>query len=108
MANRSFERHYSLFATPYSLPLGHLRQEHCEQSDRRQEGADLVDELDRGVVGELTKRGGAQPSDAEGDAEEHSEIMPKRCGTSSCANTMIVDVVEERTRPMTTVSAAPA
>jgi len=32
------------------------------------------------------------------------EIIPNRCGTSSCANTMIEDVVEERMRPMNTVS----
>ena len=34
------------------------------------------------------------------------EIMPKRCGISSCANTMIDDVADERIRPMNTVSTA--
>ena len=34
------------------------------------------------------------------------EIMPKRCGISSCANTMIDDVADEMIRPMKTVSTA--
>ena len=34
----------------------HARQEHREQTDRRQIRADLIDELDRSVVGELAER----------------------------------------------------
>src|SRR6185437_7088948 len=74
-----FDRRLSLFATPYSRhafyllhALPHLRQEHREQPDRRQEGADLIDELDRGVVGELAERRRAETAYAEGDAEEHA------------------------------------
>ncbi|GCC42489.1 hypothetical protein chiPu_0026807, partial [Chiloscyllium punctatum] len=52
--------------------LRHLRQEHREQADRRQECAELIDEGDRGVVGKLAKHRGAQPADAERDAEEHA------------------------------------
>src|SRR5690348_11428225 len=65
---------YSLLATrhSHSLPLPHVRQERGEQSDRRQERTDLIDEADRGVVGELAKCGGAQPADAEGHTEEHT------------------------------------
>ena len=44
----------------------------------------MIDESDAGVVGE-----------------------PKRCGISSCANTMIDDVADDRIRPMNTVSTAP-
>ena len=58
----------------------------------------MIDEGDAGVIGELAEHGGAKSADAEGDAEEHAEIIPKRCGISSCANTMIEDVADERMR----------
>lgn len=57
-----------------SLPrmARHLRQEHREQAERRQEGAEVIDEGDRGAVSEFSEHGSAEPADAEGDAEEHA------------------------------------
>ena len=84
----------------------HLRQEDRKQADRRQEGADLVDERDRGVVCELAEHRGTEAADAEATPKNTPEIMPKRCGTSSCANTMIDVVVDAMMRPMNTLSTA--
>ena len=46
----------------------HLRQEHREQPDRRQEGADLIDESDTGMVRHLAEHGGAKAADDNNDA----------------------------------------
>src|SRR5260370_237041 len=46
-------------------------QEHREQPDRRQEGADLIGESDAGVIGEPAEHGCAKATDAERDTEEH-------------------------------------
>ena len=55
----------------------HLRQEHREQPERRQERAELIDESDAGVIGKPAEHGGAKSADAEGDAEEHAGDHPE-------------------------------
>jgi len=52
------------------------------------------------------EHGCAKSADAERDAEEHPGDHPEACGISSCANTMIDEVADERMRPMKTVSTA--
>ena len=89
--------------------LGHLRQKNREQPDRRQEGADLIDEA-RCRYGRrhLPSTAAPRPPMPNATPKNTPEIIPNRCGISSCANTMIDDVVEDRMRPMNTVSTAPA
>jgi len=41
-----------------------------EQADGRQEGADMIDEIDRGHVGEPAEKSGADASNAEGKPEK--------------------------------------
>src|SRR5258708_6598174 len=57
----------------------HLRQEYREQADRRQKGADLIDERNAAMVGDLAQHGGAEAADAERKSEEnagnHSEAV---------------------------------
>src|SRR5579871_2359267 len=72
VANGIFNGLYSPFPTRLLLPLPHVRQERSEQPDRWQECTDLIDEADRGDVGELAERRGAQAADAESDTEEHA------------------------------------
>src|ERR1700678_274985 len=48
-----------------------LRQEACEEADRRQERADLIDELDAGAIGEQAENGGTESGHPEREAEEH-------------------------------------
>src|SRR6266481_1733661 len=49
-----------LKAAPASAPsFRQRRQEHREQPDRRQERADLIDERDASVVGDLAENGSA-------------------------------------------------
>src|SRR6516164_11373231 len=62
----------SLLAFLLSRIARHLGQEYRKQPDRRQERADLIDKGDRCMVGELAEDSGAQATNAEGDAEEHT------------------------------------
>ena len=45
------------------------RQQDREQAEHRQKGADLKDEGDRGVIGELAERRRAETADAECESE---------------------------------------
>src|SRR4051812_12082128 len=62
----------SLFRDRPLSPLLDVRQEHGQQPDQRQEGAELVDRLDPGVVGDPPQRRGAETAQAEGEAEHHA------------------------------------
>jgi hypothetical protein len=59
-------------STPARRPRQFPR-EHREQTDRGKIGADLIDELDRGVISELAEYSRSQVADAEGDAEDDAE-----------------------------------
>src|SRR5262249_33147279 len=49
-----------------------VRQERGQQTDRRQESADLVDVLDAARVGQLAEQRGAEAAHAEREAEEQA------------------------------------
>ena len=65
----------------------------------------MIDESDA-VVGELASTAAPNPPIPKATPKNTPEIMPKRCGINSCANTMIDDVADDRIRPMNTVSTA--
>src|SRR5206468_11600911 len=75
----------------------HLRQEHRPQPQRRQVRTDLID---------MPSTAAPRPPMPKATPKNTPDIIPKRCGISSCANTMIEDVADERMRPMNTVSTA--
>ena len=49
-----------------------LRQEYREQADRRQQRADLINERNAGMVGDLAQHGRAEAADAERKSEENA------------------------------------
>src|SRR6266480_7929627 len=82
------------------------RQEHREQPDRRQERADLIDERDASVVGDLAEHRGAEPADTERDAEEHSGDHSEAMRHQFLREHDDHEVADEMMNPMNTVSTA--
>src|SRR5215212_8598791 len=54
-----------------------LRQEHREQSDRRQERANMIDEAEAGMVGHAAEDRRAETADPKRESEEHPGDHPE-------------------------------
>ena len=57
-----------------------VRQESRDDAEEWQEGTDLEDELDAGLVGEPSEKGGAQASQAKHQSEEDADYQPHLVG----------------------------
>src|SRR5690606_13252170 len=55
---------------PFSASSAQIRQESGEETQGRQIGADLIDEIDVGEIRELAEHRGTDAAEAEGEAEE--------------------------------------
>ena len=54
------------------ISSSHRDKVHGFVEQGRQEGAEVIDKPDRGVIGELAEHGCTEAADAEGDAEEYA------------------------------------
>src|SRR5271156_2505180 len=59
------------FSTMFALRFD-VRQEHGQQADQRQKGADVEDKFDAGVIRQLAERRRADAGDAERQPEKES------------------------------------